>query len=147
MATQTTPAAVLTLDQLAALRAAHESGSYERDSITGEACLHIAGEWLTEAEVVAALADDDDDADTEIACRILEQGAGLGSVRRGCYVAGSGCLYRVEQTYSGIHTDGRRGNYLRAEVVEVDWDACDEAAIVQARVALYGDDGDDGDDD
>ena len=97
------------------------------------------------AHLTAVHADRDDDTDDGLACRIIEQGAGLAAVRRGCYVAGDGRLYRVERANGTIHTDDRRGNYLLAIVVEVEWDACDEAAIVQAKVAI-GTDYDDIDD-
>jgi hypothetical protein len=83
----------------------------------------------------------------ELECRIIERGAGLGAVRRGCYVAGDGRLYRVERANGTIHTDDPRGNYLLAVVVEVDWDACDEADIVQAQVGIGCDDDDTDDND
>ena len=137
----TTPA------DLVHLASVHASGAYDLEDGTGEAVTRVpsSSEWVTSQQVEALLVDDDDtdDDDAEIACRIIEQGAGLAAVRRGCYVAGDGRLYRVERASGTIHTDDSRGNYLLAEVVEVEWD---EQDVVQAKVAI-GDDDDDIDDD
>jgi len=69
-----------------------------------------------------------------ITANIVEQGNGFPGV--GDYVSGEGQLYRVLSMGSRIHTDGRRGNYVTAQVEEVGWDACDESAEHSALVDL-----------
>lgn len=51
-----------------------------------------------------------------ITARIGEQGNGFPNVGELVYHAETDTLYRVLR-YSGIHTDGNRGNYIYAEIM------------------------------
>ena len=162
MTTSTTSTTAITPADLAAITAVHESGNYGLDSITGEPCTHVpsTGEWLTEQQVVALVFglgfdeddDEDEDADEDAdddgrACRIIERGGGFAGVVVGAIVPGGDHLYRIARVYSGIRTDDPRGNYLLAEVVEVDWSATDDDEPVKASVAFTASDEDDDDND